>query len=119
MKNEELQNLIRNRIRRTGEETTQAIIKNLQKALAKQSLVEIRKDPGFKVAMDEVGRYLSIKPSTIELQTRHVVNLVNGKIPTKKAGIVGRSNAFFLGAVACDALTFEEKMNALDTLASA
>jgi len=112
-------NEMQNRIRRTGEETTQAIIKNLQKALLKQSLVEIRKDPEFKLAMEVVGEYLNISPKTIELQTRHVVNLVNGKIPTQKAGIVGRTNAFFLGAVAQDALTFKEKINALDTLALA
>ncbi len=112
-------NEMQNRIRRTGEETTQAIIKNLQKALLKTSLVDIRKDPEFKLAMEVVGEYLSISPKTIELQTRHVVNLVNGKIPTQKSGILGRSNAFFLGAVAQDALTFEEKMHALDTLAAA
>ena len=112
-------NEMQNRIRRTGEETTQAIVKNLQKALLKTSLVEIRKDPEFKLAMDVVGEYLNIKPATIELQTRHVVNLVNGKIPTQKAGILGRTNAFFLGAVAQDALTYEEKVSALNTLAMA
>ena len=111
-----IQKEIQKRIRRTGMETTEAILRTMGKALLKTNVVDMKNDPAFKEAAEEVGAYLHISPRTVVLQIGHVNALIEGKMWSKKHGIDKRSHDFLLGAIRAGALTNEQGRLALETI---